>query len=288
MLYDAKPADARFLLKIVPHLGDKKVRDIKPKTVRDLGRVIYPDAATDTWRRQVVVPVSAVINNAHELGRCQPIRVRAYSADERIAQDRQRGKLSRQKKTPGSWEWLNAFRTTAPDRIYALALFMFTTGARLGQAIAMEAKTHLDLRNARALVPAAKGHDAQWVDLMPEAVVAIANTDLRYGRVFGYTSKQGIYPPWRAACKEAGIDYIPPHSAGRHGFGTELVVRQGIDPATAAKFGRWSSPRVMLDTYAHAAQSSSSVHDAFARGKLGKSAKPEHGVSKKSSKTLKT
>lgn len=135
LLYDAKPAEAKFLIKIIPHLGETRVRDIKPKAVRDLGRLLYPNAASDTWRRQVVTPVAAVINNAHDLGKCAPIRIRAYTADERINQDRKRGKLSRQEKTAGSWAWLDRFRKHANDRLGALALFSFTTGARIGQCI---------------------------------------------------------------------------------------------------------------------------------------------------------
>ena len=284
-LYNANPATLKFLIKAMPFIGDMKVREIKPKFVRDLGARIYPGAATDTWRRQVVTPICAVINNAHELGKCQPIRVRAYTAQERIEQDKRRGTISRKPKTPGSWEWLSAFRSEANPYLSAMALFMFTTGARIGQAIEIT-PDHLDLQNHRLVMPPAKGHQAQWVEIMTELVVELANLPPRNGRVFGYLHRHGVYKSWKKACKDAKIEYIAPHAAGRHGFGTELTVRQGVDPVTAAKHGRWSSPTILLNTYAHGEDSSASIHDAFRRGKIEKSAKPEQSISENDGKAL--
>ncbi len=266
MLYDAKPVDAGYLLKIIPFLGPMRLTDITPKLVRDLGRKLYPLAACDTWRRQIVTPVCAVINNAHQEKGTPLIRVKAYNALERQIQDEKRGKQSRGEKTPGSWEWLTAFRSHANRYQGALAFFMFTTGARISQAIEIEPE-HLDLQNHRLLMPAAKGHQEQWVSLMTELVVELANLPPRNDRVFGYQQRWGVYKAWKTACQNAGIDYIPPHAAGRHGFGTELVVRQGVDPRTAADMGRWSSPKILLDTYTHSTKNTASVHEAFRRGK---------------------
>jgi integrase len=63
---------------------------------------------------------------------------------------------------------------------------------------------------------------------------------------------QGPAKPWLATCRRAGIAHLTPHEAGRHGFGTETVVRQRIDVATAAKLGGWRDPTVLLRRYAHA------------------------------------
>ncbi|WP_420411655.1 tyrosine-type recombinase/integrase [Roseibium sp.] len=280
VLYDAKPADAKFLVKVIPEIGNMKIKDIKPKLVRDLGKKLYPKAACDTWRRQVVTPVCAVINNAHHEKGTPLIRVKAYTAKERQEQDRERGKQSRVEKTPGSWEWLNAFRAEANRYQSALALFMFTTGARITQSVLIEPK-HLDLQNGRLWLPEAKGHPAQWVDLTTEVVVELANLPPRNKRVFGYQHRWGVYKAWKTACKNANIEYIPPHSAGRHGFGTELIVRQGVDPATVAKHGRWHSPRVPLDTYTHSDKDAASVHDAFQRGREAEFTKPKQSKSGK-------
>lgn len=268
-----KPSDARYLAKIIPLLGDKLARDITPKVVKQVAKKLYPNASTDTWHRQVIVPVRAVINSAHEEGLCPPIRIKAYTKNERMAQDRARGKDSRVVRKAGTWDWVLAFKEHADPRLGAMALFMFTTGARITQTMEMRRKTDLDLFNKRVRLPAAKGHPAQWIEIMPEVAVAIANLPKPEGkfnqeRVFYWAGQRSgwFYKEWERACVAAGIEYLSPHPAGRHGFGTEAIVRQKIDPATAAREGRWSSPKVLLDTYAHAEESSASVRQAFRDG----------------------
>lgn len=271
-LYPAKPKEATYLIPILRRCGRMLVKDMTPEFIRGLGRQMMPGASTDTWQRQIVTPIRAVINYAHDLGKCPPIRVRRYSERERIAQDQLRGKESRVKGTPGSWGWLLAFMEHADPRDAALAYFMFRHGYRITQSIAMTRSKDMDLENRRVRVHAAKGHPAHWVELDTEEVVMIANLPLPYrgkarDRVFGIGGRAGaLYRRWQATCKRAGIDYIPPHDEGRHGFGTEMVVRQGVDPVTAAA-GRWSDPSVMLRTYAHPENSEAVVRDAFRAGR---------------------
>ena len=274
-LYDPTPADARYLVPILRRIGKTRIREITPASVRALAKKMYPDAAVDTWQRQVITPVRSVINNAHELGKCAPIRIRSFDKYERIRQDRARGTESRVPKRPGSWPWLIAFMAKAAPRDAALAYFMFRHGARVSQALEMDRRTDLDLGNARARIPPTKGHEAEWVALDPEEVVMIANLPLPYRgaarhRVFGIGGGRSgaLYARWKATCKAAKIEYLSPHAAGRHGFGTEMIVRQGIDPVSAARQGRWASPAVMLKTYSHEEDSEARVRDAFAAGKL--------------------
>lgn len=278
MLYPAKPAEAKFLLKIVPHLGATMVQNIFPQTVRDLCPILYPTAATDTWQRQVISPVSAVINNAHQLGRCPPIRIKGFSAAERIAQDHARGKQSRVERQPGSWPWLLAFQSQANPYLAALAEFMFETGARVGQAVALRPRD-LDLPGRRVWLPASKGHAAQWVAISTEMMVRLANLPARKpvdkvtgkvlpARVFGYSNRTGLIGAWKTACTNAGIPYLTPHSAGRHGFYTELRVRQGIDGHAAAKAGRWSNPALPDRVYAHSETPEREIRAAIRTGSV--------------------
>lgn len=277
-LYNPTPADARYLVPILRKIGKHRVRDITPAGVRKLAREMMPLASTDTWQRQVVTPIRSVINNAHELGKCAPIKIRRFDEDERIRQDRLRGRESRVPKSPGSWPWLHAFKAAATPRDAALAHFMFRHGVRVGTALEMDRRTDLDLQQGMARLPAAKGHAAEWIKLDPEEVVMIANLPLpRRGaaqhRVFGIGGGRSgaLYRRWKTTCATAGIDYLSPHAAGRHGFGTEMIVRQGIDPVSAARQGRWSSPAVMLKTYSHEEDSEARVRAAFAAGKAAAS-----------------
>lgn len=286
LLYQAPERDRRYLLPITRRIGKLKRAEITPESVRRLARELYPEASTDTWQRQVISPVRSVINNAHELGKVPPIRIRAFTKAERTKQDLARGKQSRVPRSAGSWDWLLKFVAVADPRDAALAWFMFRHGYRLGQSAAMTRSADMDLSAGRVRVHASKGHPAHWVDLDPEEVAMIANLQppksvrkhsraVVLDRVFYIADVRcaRFYARWKAACAKAGIAYLPPHSSGRHGYGTEMVVRQQVDPVSAAA-NLWSNPSVMLSTYAHSPDAAAKVRDAFAAGRAAAGTQP--------------
>lgn len=279
LLYPADAKTADYLVPLVTEMGATPVKEITGKLVRELGPKLMPNAATDTWVRHIVTPIRAVINNAHdELGgdRCPAISIKGYSKEERVAQDKARGKPSRVKRQPGSWEWLLKFREHASARHGALALTMFLTGARISQAVAMHPKRHLDLPNGRICIPGAKGHDDRWLDIPTELVVELANLPVLYprgverkpknARLFGFADRSSPRKGWAAACKKAKIPLLPFHAAGRHGFGQEMNVRQPIDEKAAGAFGGWDDTGLMRRTYTHAEAAAEKVHEAFRAG----------------------
>ncbi|MBL8561149.1 MAG: site-specific integrase, partial [Gemmobacter sp.] len=220
-----------MLLPIVAEIGSSLVSEVTPRTLRDLGPKLRPDAGTDTWWREIVTPARAVINNAHDLGKCAPIKVKRYTQMQRVTQDQSRGKVTRVPSTPATRDWLEAFRAAADPYNRALAAFMFETAARIGQAVALT-KRDLDLMNSRVRLKAQKGHPEQWVTISRAMVVELANlparrpVDTRRGavlpaRVFGYATPTGYRSAWLTICKRAGIPYLSAHAAGRHGFFTE-------------------------------------------------------------------
>lgn len=286
LLYSAQSEAARDLLKVLPLIGERPIASLSAKEIRALGLKLYPDNATDSWRRRIIVPVRAVINNAHDLGKCPPILIKGYSTQERINQDKARGKLSRQEKTPSDWEWISAFMASAPGNLAGLCRFMFETAARISQALELEPKD-LDLSNRRVWMPAAKGTPAQWVDLSPELTGLLGalkpkrpranNGNKPYSaRVFGYAGKNSVYRPWKRVCAAAGIEVIMPHYAGRHGFATELVVRQGLDPETVRKGGRWADDATVRKIYVHSQNSSDLVQAALRTGRVQSQNKNAH------------
>lgn len=277
-LYDAEPEMAKDLLILLEHIGHEPVANISAKSVKMLAAELYPKNSTDSWLRHVITPVRTVINNAHELKKCPPIKIKGFSDNERMRQDRRRGKHSRKEKTPGSWGWINKFREVAPPHLGAMALFMFETGARISQATTI---TFDDFRAdaGKVWMPEAKGVKAQWVPLSPELTEELSKLKPRYtrrscgtmmlsDRLFGYLRRDGVYSTWKRVCRDAKIEQIMPHAAGRHGFGTELLVRQGLDPVTVAKAGRWTNPKMLMDRYAHAEDHNARVQAAFRTGRV--------------------
>ena len=277
LLYEGFSAKtAGYLIPIIKEIGNQPVSEITPKAIRDLGPKLYPKAGTKTWQRYVITPVRAVINNAHDLGKCPPIRIKGYDKSEQVKQDKKRGSSGRPKYEPGSWEWILQFRAHAERRVAALALVMFTTGARISQAIAMHPALHLKLDEKKICIPGAKGHDDRWIgipDWLVEELEALPELFPRGWdripenlRVFGYADRSSPRKHWAKACEAAGIPNLPFHSAGRHGFGQEMNVRQGIDEKAAGKFGGWSDTNLMRRTYTHAEGVSEKIHAAQTAG----------------------
>lgn len=275
LLYDMNSKTAVYLVPILGKLDSVPLVDITPKMVRELGREIYPEAGTDTWVREVVTPIRSVINNAHDLGKCPPIRIKGYSREERTRQDKRRGSTGRTKYPPGSWEWLLQFREHAERRVSALALTMFATGARISQAMEMT-PDHLDLAHKRICIPGAKGMGDRWIDAPDWLVDELAalpdlyprgwEHKLENRRVFGYAERSSPRKAWNSAIEKAGIEFIPFHSAGRHGFGQEMNVRHPIDEKAASSFGGWSDISLMKRTYTHAEETTAKVHQAQQAG----------------------
>ena len=224
----------RFIKPLIKYFAGVPVRDILPGHVQDAARALYPTAKPATQNRQGITPASAILNHAAGRGWCSIIRVGRFKEDKvaRVAADR---------------EWLDAFMAAAEPEIAALALFMFTTGARISEALSLRWE---DVEGRNALIRKTKSGDARSCILSREMVLRLQTLMYRVDRVFHYKSKSWIYTKWYAVCDRAEIDRIPPHQAGRHAFATEMIVRKGVDVMTTAKLGGWASSR-MLDRYAH-------------------------------------
>jgi integrase len=275
-LYEANSKTANYLIPIYGKIGSHLLTDITPKQVRDLAREIYPDVGTVTWVRQVITPIRSVMNNAHDLGKGPAISIKGYDKNERTRQDNRRGTTGRTKYPPGSWEWMLQFCEHAEPRVKALALTMFATGARISQALSMTPE-HLDLARNRICIPAAKGMSDRWLNIQDWLVDALkALPEFLYPRgwehipenrrVFGYAERSSPRKAWNKAIEKAGIEFIPFHSAGRHGFGQELNVRHSIDEKAAAAFGGWADVGLMKRAYTHAEDTANKVHVAQEAG----------------------
>lgn len=275
--YNASPKTAAKLMPITEALGEMPLSSITEDVLKDLGRELKPNASTDTWWREIVTPARAVINKAHCLKRStSAISVSRYSPEELIAQDNRRGSLSRVPRTPSDKIWVEAFCSAADQHNAAFLRFMFETAARVGQAVALKT-ANLDFPNCRVWLKAQKGRQAGWVIVSQEMMAEIealpvkrtrspVSGKLLEARVFGYTSSTSYNQRWKRICTKASIPYLTAHAAGRHGFYTELTVRQNINPIDAAKAGRWSDPSLPMRIYAHAEADEADIRKLFRTG----------------------
>ena len=237
--------EGRFLPLLLRHFRGRQVAAIKPGEVVQAAIRLYPDASAATRNRQVITPMRAVINHAAELGWCAPIRIRRFAErrPQRTAVDR---------------EWIDGFIAAAvspsPGRkgnphLAALALFMYTTGARISEALALT-WGDIDLRARTASIRMSKtGGERRLAPLTAEMAAMLEDLP-RARTVFRYTARDRLMKAWRNTCRRAGIEYVPPHQAGRHSFATALIAA-GIDPKTAMQAGGWKSASLFLERYVH-------------------------------------
>lgn len=226
----------RFVTSATIHLGREFVKDITPGAIQQAARELYPHAGNATRNRQGIVPIQSVINHAASLGLCSPIRVKRFT-------------VVKKEKQPATWPWVEAFCEHANPHLAALAKFLYLTGARITEALAVR-WADVDLENRRALVCQGKlGGEERWAHLPNELVIAIANIEPRKPRVFGYAMRKTAVKPWDKCIKRAGIAPLSFHAL-RHGFASGLLDK-GVNPKTVAVRGGWKSTRHVFETYGH-------------------------------------
>lgn len=227
----------RFLAPIEKYLGQTLVKDITEGAVQQMAKDLYPTAKGQSLNRLVLVPTKAVINHAARSKLCTRLEVEPYTVETKV-------------KEPATLEWVKAFMIEAGPHLGAMALFMYLTGARVGEAVALR-KEDLNLTEATAKINQSKVSAERISHLPVPLVVALANLPEVPGRgVFGYRRAANLRTAWRGAVKRAGIKHLSPHCC-RHGFATGLL-RRGVDVVTVAWLGGWKSARQVLATYGHA------------------------------------
>jgi integrase len=200
---------------------------------------LYPGCSGATWNRQVITPTQAIINHCAELELCAPIRIKRFKFEKKI-------------KKPITPEWLDIFCAHADKQMQALATFMFATGCRISDAMRLE-WTDVDFQQRTILIRKTKNKRERLPSMPPRLLVALANLP-RDVKPFG-NPEIALRRSWDAVIAEAGkavqgFERLTFHSC-RHGFATKLL-RDGIDPKTAAYLGGWESVSLFLETYAHA------------------------------------
>jgi len=227
----------KFLKPIEDYFGVTLVKDITQGAIHEMAKTLFPNCSGASLNRLAITPALAVINYAAKSGLCSPLRVERYKVDAKV-------------RDPATLEWVEAFRQHATPITGTLALFMYLTGARVGEALDVM-WSDVDLRAGTVLIRESKVSKERVSHLPMPLVVAMANLPRLDGRgVFWYDNPKAMRNGWDATIEAAGIKRLTPHSC-RHGFATGLL-RAGVDVVTVAWLGGWNSPAQVLKTYGHA------------------------------------
>lgn len=269
--------DPRFITPLIEKLGPKKLKQIKPGTIKALSKKLYPKALPATRNRQCITPAKAVINFAAELGMCSFIRIAKYK------------EIGSKKSVAADRDWHERFIANAVNlRIAAIDLLMYTTGVRITNVLELQPED-FDIARGVADLKETKNGEPHTLYLTSDLIDLISQIEpiqVKDGstRMFGYLNRQSIYTPWKETCRRAGIPYLPPHQCGRHTFATEMIIRNNVDPKTTARLGGWKSVRLLLEKYVHPEGEEDYIHEVFDNIQVNRNDVPDNVVHIKTKK----
>lgn len=256
-LYVEQGGDVTYLKPVLEAFGTRLLSSIKPGDVRDLAKRLKPDAKASTRNRHVIVPCRAVINFAAERGLCAHVRVKGFKEAKVI-------------KTAVDRQWIDTFMRYAPHRsMGVLALFMFTTGARISEAVRLT-PDDVNLDALKATLGVTKNGNPRVYHLtreLADEMRALTPRKVKDGswRVFGYFKAGCTQAAWERTVARAGLPYASRHEAGRHSFATEMIVRKNVDVKTTADLGGWEDPSLLIRRYAHSEKLDEVAERVFGR-----------------------
>jgi integrase len=260
--YMQQGGERRYLKPLIKRLKGVILSDITPGEIRAIATELYPSASGATKNRQVVTPAKAVINHAHDLGWCAPIRVKPFEESKPTP------------KKPVDRAWLDAFLAQADSmglpHLAGIVLFMHDTAARISEAMRVRGE-HVNFAARKCLLERTKTDENVLCSLTSELMLRMAALDAgEDDRVFSYTNRVAVNQRIAAVCKAAGIEYRSTHALGRHTFATNAIA-DGTDVKTAMDAGRWKSVTIFMGRYVHSDDAAAKVASAIdeKRGLVG-------------------
>jgi integrase len=240
---------SRFLEPVIRHFGTLPLAQMDQDAIDRGARKLFPNASAATRNRQFYTPASAVLHHAAQRGWCpRPMIERPEAGPERV-------------------RWLtikeaNRLIENAADHLKPMLVFLFYTGARIGEALWLDWRD-VDLSRAHVAFRKTKNGEPRGVPLHPRVVAALANLKHREGEVFRRPDGEPYERPkeaddtsagsriataFKGACARAGIPDFRPHDC-RHTWAT-WHYQANRDLGALQRLGGWKSVRMVL-RYAH-------------------------------------
>lgn len=230
--------DARFLDRIAEHLGDMPVIDIDNATMARAANAIYPCRAPATIRRQLYVPVNAIIN---------------FVKDEKLRAPKGGGSRTMFVMPDMADRIIHASTAQPSLWLPALVTFLFGQGSRAGETFGIDGRDDIDLAGRWVILRDTKNGHERRVSLQPRVVAAlsllpnIGEPGPLFKRFDGkkFAEKVGrggqVRTAFATAVTAAGGDasIITPHIC-RHSWATWFY-SQTRDPLRLKEQGGWRS-----------------------------------------------
>lgn len=205
-LEDCPAREAAFVKPLILYFGETPLDEIETAEVWEAAKAIYPKRQIATRNRQAVAPAAAILHRANDLKLCEWKRIK------RFKEPRAKTQFIRP-------EQAKEFLEASPQQLAVFALFLMSTGCRIGEALDLDV-ADLDLDRATARFIDTKNDDAHTAYL-PEALVETLRSCVpARGRVFyWYKDRFAVYRDWRPIAKSLGMPQFTPHIC-RHSAAT--------------------------------------------------------------------
>lgn len=210
-------ATVKRLVRVVRALGDVSLGAVDQEAVdRVRDKALKPNPAPSTVRAEIITPIRAVLNHAHRRGWCDPPHFEIPPAPE--------GRTLYLRPAEAS-----QLVAAAAPHLRPLLIFLFGTGARLGEALSLDWRD-VDLQAPRVIFQPwlTKARRRRVAELPPAVVAALAGLPHREGPVFRWDTK-----PSANGRVKRNAAYQPRDGAGgqiRTAFASALR-RSKLDPA---------------------------------------------------------
>ncbi len=237
-IYLDRGGEERFVVRLLEHFRQTPLADIDQAAVERAASRLYPGAKPSTINRQLITPLSAIMNVGWECGLCQKPSFR-------------RRKVKPPVRRAVSPEWLNAVLDETSPHLSALLVFMAFSGCRISEAIRLT-WADVDLTDATAVIHQTKTRP-RVAALPPTVVAAMASIPSKRqpsARVFRYVNRSSPIDALNSACDRAEVERHSLHEIGRHTFATWML-KQGETLADVADAGGWKSIALVKDIYGH-------------------------------------
>jgi integrase len=239
----------KFLRYVLEYFGTRPLSQIDQEAIDRGARKLFPNASAATRNRQFYTPTSAVLHHAARRKWCPaPLIERPHGGKERV-------------------RWLNIEEANrlldhASDHFRPLLVFLFYTGARVGEALWLDWRD-LDLDSAHVTFRRTKNGEARGVPLHPRLLAKLRTLPHHEGRVFrrpdgnpyqrptdgsDVSAGSRISTAFRGACRRAGITDFHPHDC-RHTW-APWHYAANRDLGALQRLGGWKSVRMVM-RYAH-------------------------------------
>lgn len=224
---------------LIGHFGSTPIGSIGQDEADKAARHILPAGSAATRKRQVYIPLCAVLNHAEARGWGTAPKIR-------------HPKVKEPKTAWSSPERLAKLLPHCSSELRLFIVLITYTGARLSEALRVNWDDDVNLGQRTIIIRRTKTGKMRPLHVPDPLLLELARVPLeqRRGAMFHWRQKQSVYVPLKNACKRAKVEYLPPHQQGRHTYATWLRSYAGLDLKGLMEAGGWESIQSVV-RYAH-------------------------------------